>query len=353
MRRPILAQLLVAAIAASTASSVSAQSVLGRVLGQIGNSTNLAPLNGTYANIAENFGALAILTETLPVGLSDAPGNTILWGLDTASITVADIGTTFSAGDGTAIGGVLTDRGIASVTVNSDGSLTIDGPGYTGGMVFYDLSRAFITTVADLASLQSLNLTKPDNVFVYVVGETYQLLNDTSAAHYNVQDNVLTQEVTVVGVINTTIDGSINNTVTGITEAAAVATASIATATKFTIPTFDFGDMATTALGAVSTGEITLGVNSAVDEAEATYANAISAALTQIGGSVDTGAIVINVASNMSAVDGSITNAMNQVNGSISNISTTALGAVNTGTIVSGVNAAVQGIVGMSGQTSF
>jgi hypothetical protein len=38
------------------------------------------------------------------------------------------------------------------------------------------------------------------------------------------------------------------------------------------------------------------------------------------------------------------------VNGSVGNISTTALGAVNTGAITNGVNAAVQGIVGMSGQ---
>jgi hypothetical protein len=41
-----------------------------------------------------------------------------------------------------------------------------------------------------------------------------------------------------------------------------------------------------------------------------------------------------------------------QVNGSIGDLSTTALGAVNTGTITSGVDAAVQGIVGMSGQTT-
>ena len=127
-----------------------------------------------------------------------------------------------------------------------------------------------------------------------------------------------------------TIDGSINNTVTGVVEATALATASLATATEFTLPTMDFGDMATTALGAVNTGDITLGVNSAVDEAETTYTNAISAALTQIGGSADTGAIVINVASNANAINGSINNVLNQVNGSIGNISTTALGAVNT-----------------------
>ena len=355
MHRSSLGSLAVAILAASATSSASAQSVLERVLGQIENSTNIAPVNGVYANIAESVGDPGqILTETLPVGLSDAPNNTILWELDRETITVADIGTTFSAGDGTAIGTVLARFSIASVTVNGDGSLTIDGPGYTGGMTFFDPSRAFFTTVASAPDLQALNLSLADNVIVYDVGGTYFMMNDASAAFYNVLDNFLTQEkVTVVGEINTTINGSINNTVTGITETTAVATASIAMATEFTIPTFDFGDMATTALGAVNTGDITLGVNAAVDEAKTTYTNAISAALTQLGGSVDTGAIIINVASNMSAVDGAITNVLNQVNGSIGNLSTTALGAVNTGTIVSGVDAAVQGIVGMSGQTSF
>lgn len=77
-----------------------------------------------------------------------------------------------------------------------------------------------------------------------------------------------------------------------------------------------------------------------------------TAVMTQIGGSADTGALVLNVASNAGAVNGSIENILASVNGSIGNLSTTALGAVNTGTITSGVNAAVQGIVGMSGQTA-
>jgi hypothetical protein len=73
--------------------------------------------------------------------------------------------------------------------------------------------------------------------------------------------------------------------------------------------------------------------------------------MTQIGGSADTGALVLNVASNASAVNGSINNVIAEVNGSVGNLSTTALGAVNTGTITSGVDAAVAGIVGMSGQS--
>ena len=81
---------------------------------------------------------------------------------------------------------------------------------------------------------------------------------------------------------------------------------------------------------------------------------AVSVMMTQISGSADTGALVLvlvlNVASNASSVNGSIENVMMAVNGSVGNLSTTVLGAVNTGTITSGVNAAVQGIVGMSGQ---
>jgi hypothetical protein len=38
----------------SVPTAGSAQSVLERVLGQVENSTNLAPVNGVYANIAEN-----------------------------------------------------------------------------------------------------------------------------------------------------------------------------------------------------------------------------------------------------------------------------------------------------------
>ena len=118
------------------------------------------------------------------------------------------------------------------------------------------------------------------------------------------------------------------------------------------MPTLNFGNMATTALGAVNTGDITLGVNSSVDDAKTTSTQAVSTVMEQIGGSADTGAIVLNVASNMTGVAGNITNTMTEVNGTIGNLSTTALGAVNTGTIVSGVNAAVNGITGTSGQTN-
>ncbi|NEK60769.1 hypothetical protein GCU56_23240, partial [Geodermatophilus sabuli] len=84
--------------------------------------------------------------------------------------------------------------------------------------------------------------------------------------------------------IFTTIDGSINNVLVGVDGSTQEALAGLTSATEWEMPTLDFGDMATTALGAVNTGEITLGVNSAVDEAGTTTTRAISAAVAQIGG---------------------------------------------------------------------
>ncbi|WP_374435119.1 hypothetical protein [Tabrizicola sp.] len=145
------------------------------------------------------------------------------------------------------------------------------------------------------------------------------------------------------------VDGSITNLVDGITSATQTATAGLITAVEYDMPTLSWGDMATTALGAVNTGEITLGVNQAVDQAKTSSTAAYSAVADQLGGSASTGALVLNVASNMTGINGSISNTMNEVNGTVGDLSTTALGAVNTGTITSGVNAAVTGIIGTSG----
>jgi hypothetical protein len=171
-----------------------------------------------------------------------------------------------------------------------------------------------------------------------------------SEAEFDAYEGVATVTEVIGGYAdNGGIDGSITNIVDGIDQATqeAVAAAGVS-ATEWNMPTLSFGDMATTALGAVNTGDITLGVNSAIDEASTSTTNAISAAMNQIGGSSDTGAIVINVASNMTGVDGSISNTMNEVNGTIGSLSTTALGAVNTGTIISGIDGVVTGITGSS-----
>ena len=141
-----------------------------------------------------------------------------------------------------------------------------------------------------------------------------------------------------------------SNPIVGILDFTQEAVAGTATASEIEIPLFfNFGAMAVTALGAVNTGDIALGVNKATDEARTKSTEAVSTVIAQLGGSVNTGSVVLNIASNMTGINGSITNTMGLVNGMTGDLSTTALGAVNTGKIVNGVDSAVDGIVGVSG----
>jgi len=277
------------------AGAASAQSVLERVLSEIDNSTNLAQVNGTFANIAENIGGTTALTVYY-----DENGNMLTADQYAASLVAAQ------------------DAAAAGVTVVAQPDSTGLDLGDTEAVAAYNTAlAAYNTYVAAVATARSGAAT-------------------TFAAGYD--ESVIFQ--------TTSIDGSIANVVDGISEATQVAIANAGvSATEWDMPTFEFGDMATTVLGAVNTGEITLGVNQAVDEAKTTSTGALSSLVDQIGGSADTGAIVLNVASNMTGVNGSIRNTMTEVNGSVGNAATTVLGAVNTGTIVSGVNAAVAGIV--------
>jgi hypothetical protein len=139
--------------------------------------------------------------------------------------------------------------------------------------------------------------------------------------------------------------------INGLDTATMVASVGAVTAVEFLLPTVDLGNISSTVLGAVNTGEITLGVNQSVDQAKTTSTGALSSVIEQIGGSADTGALVLNIASNMTGVNGSINNTMTGVNGSVGTAATTVLGAVNTGTITSGINAAVAGIVGGTSQS--
>jgi hypothetical protein len=305
--KKLLASSAIALIALSGAAS--AQSVLERVLGQIDNATNLASVNGTFANIAENIGSQTVAN----VYTVDGAMASLLNGADPANNSV-----TLSEDEFQNLAALLTGSLQAGITENNDGTFTVSGSAGTISVP----SNAFETREAAEA-------------YAALAVDSFLATNSTS-------------EQVVTGFVEG-IDGSINNTIDGITDVTqqAIASASVS-AIEYNMPTFDFGDMATTALGAVNTGDITLGVNSAVDEAKTSSTNAISAVVNQLGGSADTGAIVLNIASNMTGVNGSINNVMEEVNGSIGNLSTTALGAVNTGTIISGVDAAVAGIVGSS-----
>ena len=373
MKRTIIGNLAALGLVAASPHTASAQSVLERVLGQIDNATNLAPVNGTYANIAENLGGTGVVEASVPGQVEQ--NNTldqselVLIGYiylqdtnDAVEITGSTgVGPDIRFGDGDAVYGVAGADGVKLTNV----AYIDDGVGPGSGYVIstvpgsdYSTENAGTNKIATgSGAIVDIGISIPLGASLFSVsGDSFgatltnQPILDNVSLDVAVElvDGMVPALVEVKGLYG--IDGSISNTVTGVTETTAVALAGVASATESLMPTLDFGNMATTALGAVNTGEITLGVNSTVDEAKSTTAKAISAALEQVGSSVDTGAVVVNVASNMSAVDGSIRNAMVQVNGTIGNLSTTALGAVNTGTIVSGVNTAVSGIVGKAGQ---
>ena len=306
--KKFLATTAIAVIA--TTGAASAQSVLERVLSEIDNSTNLAQVNGTFANIAENIGGTTVETFYTVSGEYAA---LLGGGTEDPSVVLTEA-------EYNDLASILANDLIAGITENEDGSFTVSG---TAGGASVP-ANAFETREAAEA-------------YAATVVDNFLAANSTS-------------EQVVTGVSDG-IDGSITNILDGITEATQVTDAGGVTAIEWEMPTIEFGDMATTALGAVNTGEITLGVNSTVDDAKTSSTQAVSSVMEQLGGADGNGVLVLNIASNMTGVNGSISNTMTEVNAKTANLSTTALGAVNTGTITSGVNAAVQGIVGTSGST--
>lgn len=298
--KKLLASTAVALIALS--GTASAQSVLERVLGQIDNSTNLASVNGTFANIAENIGGSTLSTVYVNNSSNDV-------------LSQAEY-----------------EAGLAEAVAAAVGEITVVSAPNPANYNMNDLTSAANYSTA---------VTAYNSYVSAVAAATTGATNTYVSAHTQ-------NEVAVAGLAG--VNGSITNIVDGITTATQEALAGVGvSAIEWDMPTLDFGDMATTALGAVNTGEITLGVNASVDEAKTSSTQAVSTVMGQIGGSADTGALVLNIASNMTGINGSITNTMTEVNGTVGSLSTTALGAVNTGTIISGVNSAVQGIVGVSG----
>ena len=305
------------AILVAFAGAASAQSVLERVLSQVDNSTNLASVNGTFANIAENIGG----TTTV---YYNATSNTTITLDEYQAIIDAPVQTDY-------IAAAATDY------VSTDRTTVITGAEY------------LLLSAADKAGYSLV-----PSATSYYVGTDGAVLNAAAwGALYTTatKATALTayEAVTLSGLEG--INGSINNVINGLDTATMVAAVGSITATEYLLPTIDLGNISSTVLGAVNTGEITLGVNQAVDQAKTTSTGALSSVIEQIGGSADTGALVLNIASNMTGVNGSINNTMTGVNGSVGTAATTVLGAVNTGTITSGINAAVAGIVGGTSQS--
>ena len=311
-----------AVVTMAFAGAASAQSVLERVLSEIDNSTNLASVNGTFANIAENLGGAGAVTV-----YTNASGGDVITQAEYDAAALEVYGSAYSA---VSTSDYVDPSAGTTITAAEWGALsTADQAAYETGFgatdYYVDASGSVITTT----TYTNLTASNPYTSYTSTV-------------------------VAVAGLAG--VNGSINNALDGVTSAivsaSQVATAGTTTAYQFDLPTFNLGALSTTALGAVNTGDITLGVNSTVDDAKTSSTQAVSSVMSQLGGSADTGAIVLNVASNMTGVNGSINNTMANVNGAMVSASTTALGAVNTGTIVSGVNAAVQGITGTSGQSN-
>ena len=191
-----------------------------------------------------------------------------------------------------------------------------------------------------LSSPTSGNMSVLERVLAQIDNATN--LAQVNGTYVNIAENL-------GGTDGSGIDGSITNIVNGVTASSIAASISGLSPVEYVVQALDYGTMSTTTLGAVNTGEISLGVNQAVGEAKTTATGAYSAVVDQIGGSADTGALVLNVSSNMSGINGSINTALTAVNGTLGNMSTTTLGAVNTGSITSGIGSAIQGIVGLSG----
>jgi hypothetical protein len=373
----------------ATSGSAFAQSILERVLGQIDGASSGVQTNGVYANIAESIGQPSlVMTTEVPVDpFTVVENNTIT--LDDGTYLVffsnvfppAIIGEYSTPPDpsGDVYVQHYTESGVPIGNPEVVNTTTFHTQYYPDVVEFADGSFAVVWSQSQFGAVFAIGYqmynadgTKSGGEVLTSTGDspdlsrTYALgLGNGLEVSFINKFNGLTEvrtiltvttvgytstQVTTLDGIATVIDGSITNLITGVSAATAQAVSSAGSATVFSIPTVGLGNMTTTVLGAVNTGEIALGVNATVDQAGTTTTRAISAAMTQIGGSAETEALVLNVAHNASAVNGSIQNTMIAMNGSIGSASTTTLGAVNTGTIVSGVDAAVHGIVGMTVQ---
>lgn len=166
--------------------------------------------------------------------------------------------------------------------------------------------------------------------------------------------------------------GSIDGSITNVARRIDTATANVEDqVTTISAVTANFGNMSSTVLGAVNTGEIGLGTNQVVEEALAGTSQAVRSTIQQLGTITDSTQLALNSALNTMNINGSISNTFEGVNANVAAIApdvleivasngaitlagvdqllgsmdTTVLGAVNTGTIVSGVNNQVDGVV--------
>jgi hypothetical protein len=300
-----------AVLTVAMAGAASAQSVLERVLAE---TAAINDVTGIFANTADNIGTTATTQatfledgDTVQVGTDPAAGNApVFVTVAGNALVIPAAGANFAPLTGLTAGTTYQASALQAATL--DGALV---PALATG------STGLVESVADVAS---------------------------------------------------TINGSINITASRIDEATANVDDQV---TAISDVTTNFGNFATTVLGAVNTGEIGLGTNQEVEEAIADTSQAIRSVVTQVGTVADSTVLALNSALNTMNIDGSISVDLDGVNASVAaispdqldilseagsielagldqllgNMATTVLGAVNTGTIVSGVNNQVDGTV--------
>ncbi len=297
MRRILLMTAVPLALYGGTASADS-QSVLERVMDSVG-TTHMSTLNGVFANVAESIGVVS-------------PSTVYLQG--STPVTTEQIQTAFDTAKSTAI-----TTAVASVALVDTNGSEPGGDKWQYNSVNYD-TQAAAQAAASAAAAAPFNAT---NAVTWALSNGYTSQNNGPSVLLNA------------------IDGSISNVLSGAADPTAAVGSTVTAVEQVTV---DLGNMSTTVLGAVNTGEITLGVNQNVTEAIAGSSSAVSNAITQLGGAANTSAVVLNVAANTTDILGSVKNTFDGLNGSVGNVATTVLGAVNTGTITSGINAAVTGV---------
>jgi hypothetical protein len=345
-------KLLISTALASLAftGTASAQSLLERVL----ESTNTQAITGIFSNTADN-----ILAGATP--------------------DVVNIGGTATTEDRTLQAGDIilvndSAAGEVAATVSSDGSLFVDADG--DGVV--DSGEAIDVR----ATLGSTVLTDNGGNLTVATSNLTAISTNTLSDVTNIADfNVATVTTTVGG--DTYSTSGINASITNILRGLDGPTATTETTQATEAVTALIGNISTTALGAVNTGDIELlGSNQTltdnIDRATAGTSEAIQQRIdqniTQVGTTASQTVLAINSALNETNVNASVLNTMSGVNATIGRsgfensltdanftavatmqadavaaltggISTTALGAVNTGTIVSGANDQVGGVV--------
>jgi hypothetical protein len=344
----LLATTAIATMAfAGTASAQANQSLLQRVLTDLQNvtTTNL-PVTGIFANTADNlFAGAAQNTVALGGVQTTTTADRTLQIGDVITFTTGGNQVTATVGTN---GALLDSTGTPIVTI----SVTLGAPVLTNGVG--------VLTVADGAFVGPATTA---------VGGTFTVekVSTTTIAGTNAAANL-------------GIDASVLNVLNGLTGPTAV-TAGGATATEAVDAIL--GNIATTALGAVNTGDIqligsNLSFSEDIDTATAGTSMAvqqmINNTVTQVGTTTGQTVLALNSALNETNVNASVTNVTTGVNSTIGRsgfetafagadfatisgldaaaisaltggISTTGLGAVNTGTIISGANNQVNGVI--------